>query len=277
MEATASLRSGTESTGTTVTSELLARGWTQSATSFQEQWKARQEAVGALSTYARSLQELSRAGNSGEEAVGSLGDALGELASGVGLAMPAAGATAASEIVGVIYGQIARARARKELAEALSLSQPVVEGVVAKLQADMADLARILDIAVEDAQGDLDFEYDVELEFRRALLEQRKRLYEGDPPAASDTARVKAIQVNASLLASTDDWYADYEGLSRAMSTRAAAGKAVLESTKEAVGAFALVHQRFVDAVVDERSFDAGELVEATRRLRDLIDGLRGS
>ena len=91
------------------------------ADELETEFESRESAVVALLQYSKALQNIAVAGDAGDKAVSSLGQALTDLAQGVGVAVPTDGP--ADELTGVVravYQQIALATARGSLQEALS-------------------------------------------------------------------------------------------------------------------------------------------------------------
>ncbi len=149
-DATGDMRAGITTVGNefaqSIPSDLNTCGDTSCRAKFEDVWKSRIEAMGAIADYSDSLAQIAAAGKDGaataEKVLGSANGLLGALSVST---IPAAVATAATKAL----AELANYRALKSMGEAIEAAQKPIEGVVNVLEQDLAVLDRTLsDISI---------------------------------------------------------------------------------------------------------------------------------
>jgi hypothetical protein len=283
LDATLQLRSAVAATGTAVATELDAAAAASTgddraalerhAKTFGEEWLARVEAADAMVAYAQSLADLSRAGNEGADAARSLAGALTQLAGGVGLALPAAGAmTPATDAAAFVYAQVAAVRASRSLEEALVAAQPAVNQIAALVGKDLDASLRIVRAAHGVQRLALASTYADETAYLRALDSERRALYAKGRLTREDEKRLREI---GEMYDATRAWREPMVAAFAALDRREATERELIAATKVALSEWAAAHRALAAAVRDGRTLRADALVQATLEARELLRRLR--
>lgn len=281
-DATTSLRGAVVSSGTAVVSELKRNpieGMAAQGTALEREWKTRAKLMSALGDYAQSITAIADAGNKGGESAQKLADAANTLAQTLGAANLAAsaGATLAIDTFKFVNGQIARARAAKSLDAALTEMQPAIERIAELLAADLGALDEAMQIAIVAQQDKLARDNQAELNYRKRLVAARQNLMgraaneltEQTPPTKITVAdELKRID---ELLAYAEQWRAAYDTQQAAIAERGRLGGEMIATTRDALGEWAVAHAKLLAAVRTKRAPNVSDLVDAAKRIQDLV------
>jgi len=282
-DATVQLRSSVLASGNAVGAELRnaalavgdkARpGLEERAQDFSENWKARVESVDALVAYAQALADITKAGKEGADTARSLAGALTQLAGGVGIALPPAGAVATvTDTAAFVYAQVAAVKASRSLEEALVAAQPAVNEIAAKLGKDMDASLALVDAAYGLQRLALADKYNQEMGFLNALERERRKLYGQAQLSREDEKRLKEI---GELFDSTRSWREPMQAAFVRLEERYEVEREIIVATKAAVSEWAAAHRGLAVAVRDGRTINVEGLIQATLEARELVRRLR--
>ncbi len=282
-DATVQLRSAVLASGNAVGAELrnatLAveekdrANLEKSAKTFSENWQVRVESADALVVYAQALAEITKAGKEGGDTARSLAAALEQLAGGVGIALPPAGAVATlADTAAFVYAQVAAVRASRSLEDALVAAQPAVNEIAAKLGKDLDASLTLIDAAYELQRLALADRYDKEIGFLKALERERRKLYAQGQLSREDEKRLKEI---GELFDSTKSWREPMQAAFAQLEKRYEVEREVVVATKAAVAEWAAAHRGLAIAVREGRTISVEGLIQATLEARELVRRLR--
>ena len=276
VDATAEMRSAVVVSGSTVVAELrLMPEGEALATTLEQEWAKRAQAVNALVIYAESLRTIIKAGQQGGQAARALADAVTGLAQGVGVVVPGAGALpVAVDAATFVYSHIALIRASHSLEEALVNAQPAVKRITMILAQDLKAVDDILQAANTDIQQRMVIKHQVEWNFRNSLVSEQQSLYTKarSDRTAADEARLLSID---QLLTSTKVWYDPLQSELEQTKQRLHAGRHLIGAAIQITEQWAAVHEQLVFAVRDRRTINPQALVQAAVDIRDLIRRIR--
>jgi len=282
-DATVQLRSAVLASGNAVGTELNGAALAldgkerttleESARTFSENWKVRVESADALVAYAQALAEIAKAGKEGGDTARSLAGALTQLAGGVGIALPPAGAVATlTDTAAFVYAQVAAVRASRSLEEALVTAQPAVNEIAAKLGKDLDASLNLVQAANELQRNALASKYNDEIAFIASLDRERRKLYGQGRLTRDEEKRLKEI---GDLYESTRSWREPMQAAFAQLGKRNEMERNVIVATKAAVFEWAAAHRGLAVAVRDGRAVNVEGLVQATLEARELVRRLR--
>jgi hypothetical protein len=148
-DATSELQSSTAMLGTEVATSLtgscnVGGQNVECRKAFETAWAARVDALGAIAKYTDSLAQIAAAGEAGAESARQVGGAVNQLLGAIGQAPLSDAITSAAE---KLYEQVANVRATNSMSDAVDEATPIVSRMVALLQADASDMAKIVQAA----------------------------------------------------------------------------------------------------------------------------------
>jgi hypothetical protein len=225
--------------------------------------------------YAAALRSVCERAEGGEARAKSLADRLSNLATAAGFVVPGTGVVPiASASAAMVWGQIERARAAKDLAGIVREAQGAVTLIAGTLAEDHDDLTLIIDLACDSMAAELrgDAGISTLAEFRREAQDAARMLIERGEAAMTDADRARLVEL-AGLVAATDPAWADVTRRLAAIDQRRERCEEIVARMGEAVRAWAAAHAGVVRAIesggevnVDELVLSAGRLREAVRR-----------
>ncbi len=243
------------------------------AARFNDAWRARVEGADALLAYTEAITDLARSGTQGEDAARALAEALGGLASGVGVVLPPTGTAAAvTDVAAFVYGHIAAARAARSLDEALHSAQPAVDRLASLLSQDLKASLDILRTARRLQATALALKFNEETAYLRMLERERKAIYGMAAQTPEDEQRLLQID---ELLEATRAWREPMERAQAEMDAEYRLRIQLIHATQAAVAEWATAHRGLAAAVRDNRSVNVESLVQATQEARELVGRLR--
>jgi len=282
-DATVQLRSAVLASGNAVGAELRNAALAveekdranleKSAKTFSENWQVRVESADALVVYAQALAEITKAGKEGGDTARSLAAALEQLAGGVGIALPPAGAVATlTDTAAFVYAQVAAVKASRSLEDALVAAQPAVNEIAAKLGKDLDASLALVEAAYLLQRLALDDKYGQEKSFLKALERERRKLYGQGQLSREDEKRLKEI---GELYDSSKSWREPMQAAFAQLEKRHEVEREVIVATKAAVAEWAAAHRGLAFAVRDRRTINVEGLIQATLEARELVRRLR--
>jgi hypothetical protein len=214
-----------------------------------------------------------RSGREGGDAVRRLADAGLQLAGGVGIALPAAGALAAGvDLAAYVYQQIALARAAASLEESLQRIQPAVDRIADVIGRQLDDAQAILVNANKVAEVRMRDQFSDETGYLLALRKERQALYRVTPLTAANAERLLQIEkVERTVTARLEPM--DTERKAASMRMRNAL--ALMAATRQAVIDWAGAHRQLLAAVRDGAVVDPQALLQSVVEVRQLIRKVR--
>lgn len=245
----------------------------QQSDRFGREWRARIDGADALLAYTEAVTDLARSGTQGEASARKLADALGGLATGVGVVLPAAGTVATvTDAAAFVYAHIAAVRAAKSLDQALQSAQPAVDRLAAVLSQDLQASLDILHAARRLQATALALKFNEEAAYLRTLARERKTLYGKDPLTPADEQRLRQI---VELFEATREWREPMEQHQAALEAQYRLRIQLINATQAAVAEWAAAHRSLAAAVRENRSVNVEALVQATQEAKERVRRLR--
>jgi hypothetical protein len=236
---------------------------------FNEAWQQRIQGADALLAYTEAVTDLARAGTQGDASARKLADALGGLASGVGVVLPPVGTVATvTDVAEFVYGHIAAARAAKSLDQALQSAQPAVDRLATVLSQDLQASLDILHAARRLQATALALKFNEETAYLRTLARERKTLYGKDPLTPADEQRLRQI---GELFGATREWREPMERHQAELEAQYRLRIQLINATQAAVAEWAAAHRSLAAAVRENRSLNVEALVQATQEAQELV------
>lgn len=235
---------------------------------FNEAWQKRIQGADALLAYTEAVTDLARSGTQGDASARKLADALGGLASGVGVVLPPAGTVATvTDVAEFVYGHIAAARAAKSLDQALQSAQPAVDRLATVLSQDLQTSLDILHAARRLQATTLALKFNEETAYIRTLARERKTLYGKAPLTPADEQRLREI---GELFEATREWREPMERHQAELEAQYRLRIQLINATQAAVAEWAAAHHSLAAAVRENRSVNVEALVQATQQAKEL-------
>lgn len=272
-DASAQLRSAIAASGSTVALELDAAGESDRARQLREAWVGPDRSALALSRYSDAVAGIVRSGRDGGDTVRRLADAGVQLANGVGIALPAAGALAAGvDLAAYVYQQIALARAAASLEQSLERIQPAVDRIADVIGKQLDDAQAILVNANKVAEVRMRDQFSDETGYLLALRKERQALYRVTPLTAANAERLLQIEKVERTVASRLE---PMEAERKAASMRVRNALLLIAATRQAVIDWAGAHRLLLAAVRHGAAVDPHALLQSVVDVRELIRTVR--
>jgi len=250
-----------------------ARQIREQAAQFNQAWRARIDGADALLAYTEAVTDLARSGTQGDASARKLADALGGLATGVGVVLPAAGTVATiTDVAAFVYGHIAAARAAKSLDQALHAAQPAVDRLATVLSQDLQASLDILHAARRLQATAMALKFNEETAYLKTLARERKAIYGKDTQTPADEQRLRQI---GELLDATRSWREPMEQAQADTEAQYRLRIQLIHATQAAVAEWAAAHRSLAAAVRENRSVNVEALVQATQEAKELVRRLR--
>jgi len=245
----------------------------QQSDRFGSAWRARIDGADALLAYTEAVTDLARSGTQGEASARKLADALGGLATGVGVVLPAAGTVATvTDAAAFVYAHIAAARAAKSLDQALQSAQPAVDRLATVLSQDLQASLDILHAARRLQATALALKFNEEAAYLKTLARERKTLYGKDTLTPADEQRLRQI---VELFEATREWREPMEQHQAELEAQYRLRIQLIHATQAAVAEWAAAHRSLAAAVRENRGVNVEALVQATQEAQELVRRLR--
>jgi vacuolar-type H+-ATPase subunit I/STV1 len=272
--ASAQLRSAVAESGAAVESELrLLPDGTASADDLRNKWNERNKAFTAIVSYSDSINSLVNAGNNGAKSAESVANSLKALGESAGIAIPASdeAANVAIDIAKLIYQQIAKVRAAKNLENAMSAAQPAIDRIAEKINEDLKDLEEIYIAANRLDDNRVRTEHNQFTSYRNAVLQR----IGAESPANTNSTSIAAQAQLIQMLRDMEGTYNDYTAQRKEVSERLRAGQAVIIAASQASSNWAAAHVSVTAALKQRRPVDISSLQEAALQINNLIKRMR--
>lgn len=241
----------------------------QTSDRFGSEWRARVDGADALLAYTEAVTDLARSGAQGDASARALADALGGLATGVGVVLPAAGTVATlTDVAAFVYKHIAAARAARSLDQALQSAQPAVDQLVAKLSQDLQASLDILRAARGLQATALALKFNEETAYLKTLAKERKAIYAKATLTPADERRLRQI---GELFDATREWREPMEQAQADLEAQTRLRVQLIHATQAAVAEWAAAHRSLATAVREGRSVNVEALVQATLEAKELV------
>lgn len=281
------LRSASQAQATTADDESVKK--------FEVAWAATMRSLDAMVVHAQSIEQIVDAGNKGAESAKAVADSVKNLVDTVKVDA-LSGATAevfelSADTVAFVYGEYSKHVALKSLDEALIKFGPSIAKITMLVQAQIADVRRLLDEQIE-AQVQL-------LETPALTLKDANKRYgnwikrhrELDKTAEQATQLlVRGIQNNKSndiskaktMISNLETGLkvvapriAEYETKKHTIRQRGKAGRSIIVGAENAVATWGIAHQQLAKAVKERKPVSVESLNAAVIEIRTLIERWR--
>lgn len=272
-EATVHLRSSISVAGDAVIEELdRSQVSSERVDQLRNAWERRNEIMEAMVVYADSLSAIVAAGEADAQAADQAVDSFSRFAQTVGYPYGPA-AEAVTRLARSSARQIAMARRREQLEDALEDLQPAIEGLVVQLEDDLLGLDRKL--------------LGTDGEVERALLNQpkfaglhqhrdrlRRFLRAVDVEVATADEMQKAAHA-AVLLRASEPLVAERDDKLARLRERVRAIRQLLAETRVCLRFWAMTHRNLVIAVRQNKQVEVGSVIGAARQIDELVKRIR--
>jgi hypothetical protein len=239
----------------------------------REAWAVTDRSAVAISLYSDALASIVKSGREGGDTVRRLAEAGTQLATGVGLALPAAGTVATGiDVAAFVYQQIAAARAAASLEQALERMQPAVDRIAEVIGRQLDDAQAILVNGNKISETRLRAQFADETGYLIALRKERLALYQVTPLTTANAERLLQIEnvertVNAKL--------EPMETERKAAAARLKTALQLIAATRQALFDWAGTHRQMLAAVRDGAAVDPQALVQSVVEVRELVRKVR--
>lgn len=258
---------------------------TYSAWELAQLWEIRLVAANALVAYADALADITAAGNQAASNAQRLGSTIDEIT------LSLQGVSAPSQEVVALVSKLTelaiKVKATQDLAKAVELAQPAVEGIAELLTKDLGDLLIIYQgahralVKKTFLRGDSEkaISYLQLSSYRKALQSQveklRKELEDNEfvNPAGRDL--ISELQQYEELLTKTDIALLPYQKEFLELVRERERVEQLFDQANKATAAWLQTHRDLAAAIKANRRPNWRELLEVTQELHLLIDAVR--
>ena len=240
---------------------------------FEKAWAVRVNAAQAVVTYSYAIVDLIAASKEAGETVKKVSDALTNLAGSLNIPLANAPVGVAGDLARFVLDRIAIVRASKELEEAMSAAQPVVNRIADQLilEAD-AQLKPTLKDVYDNVISGIKSQYEDDDNFAKAFSRKRAGMR---AEALKDVSKVSQLQeldkVQAAVTLRLKERDHKIDQAADAYKSRLQLINALSTATR----AWAAAHRDLASAVREKRKVNVAELQETISELKDLIKKVR--
>lgn len=254
----------------------------QLGTRFDEAWRTTIASLDGLGRYAESLEEITKAGNSGAASARALADSVKNLAGAIGIVPGAAIAGVATDAFVMLNTQVQNIRGARALNRSLEVADPLIRDMSDVIVVQIRKARESFDEVIEVEQTALNFSVEDILQLDRRLeaseIETARTVAsltdrggrEAERVAAE--ARLKRIQDGRAALAPRMN---TYRALRAAVAARAQAGHDIFDATERAVVNWRLAHQKVATAIRERRPVTVQSLIASAEEIRGLVERWR--
>ncbi len=284
--ATGELSQSIRATGTAVGGTLEGMRGSAAATPgdpasrWAEAWKTRTSVMDHLVDYADSLVALHKASVDADDAVKSVAQKLGALATAAGIADPTLGAgsavAVATDVAAFVWKQIALARGASTMRRSVEAAHPAILRIADVVVADLRDARKIVRGASENLRGRLesDPDYSEAAGFRAQVDKTRLEMFRTPPKDWSAKQVTRLAELDA-IGAAADRTMKSKGDELRALDASEKAQLDLIGAAGDAITAWAAAHGRLLAALRDHRPVTLDSLEQAALELRALIKKVR--
>ena len=252
------------------------------ATRFGGAWESTVRSLDGMARYAESIEEVTKAGNSGGESARAVAGSVSALAGAIGIVPGAALVGVATDTFAMLNTALANMRAARSLERSLAIAEPLIEDFSNVVGGQVATARDLYGQAIALQREALDFGVDdiAPLEASLAALE----VEEGRTLAAlsADSSRDAERRVHEANLKRIRDGRAAiaprinaYNAAREALETRQRAGRELFDATERALAAWRESHEKMVRAIRERRPVSFQSLLAASEDIRGLIERWR--
>jgi hypothetical protein len=244
------------------------------ADALESAWNQQVAHLDATVQYARSIQAVIDAGNSGAQSARAIADSVSRLAGAVGIVPGAQAVGTATDVAAFVYAQVARVRAARTLEEALDHADPAVQRIaaliddnLAQLEGQLADATLAYWIIETSSLNNAIF-------YRDQLVEERDAIYSQAGAGLSQQETQRLLTIDAELEA-TREWHDPLQARLEASNRRQSDASELLALCRRAVREWAGAHTEMASALRERRVPSIENLTEMATEIRDLIRKVR--
>ena len=280
VDASQQVRSGILRSGDAVRLEIQAieslpgypkppEGQPRQSKAFDTLWKTRVQVGNAMVDYASSLHAIATAAESGRASGEKLASAVEALGKAAGFAPGATAATGiAADVVKMVSDQIALIRGTSAMQDSMEAADPAIQGIAAVLRQDLSDSDSILQLAVQQQLSSETIALADNLNFRKKLTDEQKKLYKVDPITREQETRLGEIDQQLKL---ADAWYLPYAKRQNEFRAQLRLERELIAKCGQAVDEWAQVHHRMTLALREGKGFSVDSLLGTAGEIRDLV------
>ena len=251
---------------------------------FDDAWKKTMGSLDGLTAYAESIEQITKAGNSGGASARAVAQSVQTLAGAVGIVPGAALAGVAADTFATIYSQIANIRAQRSLSRSLDAADPLIRDMANAITGQVTTARKSFEDVIALERQALNFSVNVDdvrsLDARLATAENNAArtlatLLENDAPEAQRLAaevRLKRIRDGRAAIAPR---MTAYHAELTALAVRAQAGRDLFAATDRAVTDWREAHRRMALAIRERRPFSVQSLVASAQEIQGLVERWR--
>lgn len=255
---------------------------TELAVRFDAAWATTVRSLDGTARYAESIEELTKAGNSGGERARAVADSASDLAAAIGIIPGAPLVGVATDTFALLNSAIANIRAARSLERSLVIADPLIGDMTNVMVGQVGTARQLFENALELQRVSLEFSVQdiAELDTELALLEvETARTLAALSTAAGREAERRDAEADlkrildgrAALAPRMSAYWAGRETLA----ARQRAGRDLFDATDRALAAWRESHQKTVRAIRDRQPVSFQSLAAAGEDIKDLIERWR--
>jgi hypothetical protein len=251
-------------------------------TRFDAAWQTTVGSLDGLGRYAESIEEITKAGNSGGESARGLAQSISNLAGAIGIVPGTQLAGVATDTFAMLYTQIANIRAARSLERSLDMADPLIRDMTNVIVGQVATARKSFDDIIDLERQALEFSV-------QDIAQLDARLQAADNEAATTVAALAADGARESERAAAEadlkrirDGRAAleprmkaYHAERAALAERAQAGRDLFAATDRAVANWRDSHQKVATAIRERRPVSVQSVAASAEEIRALIERWR--
>jgi hypothetical protein len=245
------------------------------AANFDTAWQVTVTSLSAMGDYARSVEELTNAGNHGAESAQQLSQSVLALAGAVGFVPGAAVAGTVVDTFARLYGEVANIRASRSLAASLAAADPIMQGIAGTVSGQVDEAEGIFNQLISQQRRQINSAFDhisnLDAELQRQEIEIVGSASQGSGGSALQ-ANLTRLRDARALLAPR---VAERQAALDAVAARERAGRNLFVATRTALHNWGESHSRLVKAVQERRPVSFQSILAASQDVRSLIQRWR--
>lgn len=236
----------------------------------EKEWEHRNKAMSAIVDYSASLEAIIQSGNQGSKNVQELAEPLENLADAANLVNPATG-DAVTETAWTVYAEIAALKTKKSL----DATKPIITDIVEVLKDNLSKSDEIINLVHEEQVNELNTRYETTILYRPIFKKKIKNKYGQFEVALAEGKDISSLEKDfkriQKILQPLDEEWTAYEKEFKEINDRKIIADKLIRLTSDALAAWEKSHNKLIDSVNTEESFDVRELTNAVKEIQELI------
>jgi hypothetical protein len=252
------------------------------ATGFNTDWQTTIHALDAMAHYAESIEDLTKAGNSGAEGARGVAASVSGLANSLGIVPGAAAVSVATDTFALLNTTLANMRAARSIERSLDIADPLIQDITGVVTAQVAHAKDAFGNAIQIERDLISDEMEEVLRVNHALEEADSRAAlrlaalnrtpTRDADRAAAEADLKRIRDGLAALAPRMN---AYNAAVDALAARERAANELFAATEAAIASWREGHQKLLRAIRERRPVSFQSLAGAAEDVRGLIERWR--